>query len=107
MKLIDCQEEGLGAGAIFRFKGKYPFEEVVDFMLVYNPGSESRYMLICASGYYTGETELMLPKEAKNENEVSISTSWLIKNWNKWIYPHCPVQDVLLIRKNQVPLWEE
>ena len=102
MKLIDHKREELWRGTILRFKGKYPFEEIVDFMLVDIPCVESSFAVVCISGYHAGETECYLPKEAKNVSTHSISRSWLIKNWNKWIYPDCPIQDVLIL-KSQVP----
>lgn len=53
MKLIDYKENDLWRGTILRFRGKYPFEEIVGFMLVDIP-----YI------------------------ERSIFVNWLINNWN-------------------------
>ena len=103
MRLIDCKRKELWRGTIFRFNGKYPFENIVDFMLVDIPYVESSFALICISGYYAGACECCLPKEAKNAGTHSISTDWLIKNWNKWVYSECSVNDVLVLEA-QVPL---
>lgn len=97
MKLIDYKEDDLWRGTIFRFKGQYPFEEIVDFMLADVPFAESGYAVICISGYYAGFLEVNLPKEAKSANAGSISRRWLIENWNKWVYPDCSVNDVLIL----------
>ena len=97
MKLIDYKEDNLWRGTILRFKGKYPFEEIVDFMLVDIPCVESGFALICISGYYAGATECYLPKEAKSVNAHSISRSWLVENWTKWGYSECPINDVFIL----------
>ena len=105
MKLIDHKEEELWTGTILRFKGKYPFEEIVDFMLVSIPWVESGFVFVCISGYHAGKIELCLPNEAKASTH-SISRSWLLKNWNKWIYADCSIQDVHILEA-QVPLGYE
>lgn len=97
MKLMDYKENKLWRGTIFRFKGSYPFEEIVDFMLVDIPCIESGFGLVCISGYYAGTLECYLPKEAKNENTHSISTNWIRDNWIKWIYPECSVYEVYIL----------
>lgn len=43
MRLCDYKEAALYAGTVFRFSGKYPFEENVDFMLVCYPDTESGF----------------------------------------------------------------
>jgi len=97
IKLIDYKEDNLWRGTILRFKGQYPFEEIVDFMLVDTPSVESSFALICISGYHAGSTECHLPKDAKSMNAHSISRKWLIENWNKWVYPDCSINDVFIL----------
>ena len=71
---------------MFRFPASYPFEDVVDFMIIEDHHSASGYKLICSTGYHAGQTELMLPAEAQSEGGA-ISVSWVQQNWKKWIYP--------------------
>lgn len=97
MKLIDYKEDNLWRGTILRFKGQWPFEEIVDFMLVEIPDAESGFAVICISGYCAGSLERYLPKEAKSTNARSISRRWLVKNWNEWVYPDCSVNDVHIL----------
>ena len=100
MKLIDYKENDLWRGTILRFRGKYPFEEIVDFMLVDIPYVESGFAFICISGYYAGTLEFELPKEARNANARSISVNWLINNWNTWVYSECSIQEVFILEAN-------
>lgn len=97
MRLCDYKEAALYAGTVFRFSGKYPFEENVDFMLVCYPDTESGFALYCISGYHKGSLEVCLPKEALGEACRTVSTEWVVKNWNEWIYPDCPVEAVRII----------
>ncbi|CAA0113992.1 Uncharacterised protein [BD1-7 clade bacterium] len=83
-------------GAVFRFSGKHPFEDVVDFMLIDEGDSDIGLKLICSTGYHAGQTELILPKESGYENG-GLSLDWLLANWEKWVYPECSVNDVLVI----------
>lgn len=84
----------------FTVPGKYPFEEIVDFMLVDIPYIESGFAFICISGYYAGTLEFELPKEARNANARSISVNWLINNWNTWVYSECSIQEVFILEAN-------
>ncbi len=102
MQLIKHIEKELWRGTILRFKGQYPFEEIVDFMLICYPSCESGFALTCISGYCAGNLELCLPEEAVNDFNSSISTQWVIDNWNKWIYDGCTINDVWFI-ENTVP----
>ncbi len=101
MKLIDCTEPVLCRGTVFRFKGKYPFcEDHVDFMLCNYPhcGDDCiPFAIYCVSGYCAGHIEYVLPLEAQYENSRSVSTEWVIKNWNRCIYADCAVSDVEVI----------
>lgn len=97
MKLCDYKENILYAGTVFRFNGKYPFEKSVDFMLVCYPDTESGFALYCISGYHKGSLEVCLPKEALGKNCRAVSAEWMVKNWNRWIYRDCPVEEVSII----------
>ena len=53
----------LGRGAILRFPGVWPHEEVVDLMVFNSPDAGSGMGLIVASGYKAGLILVLLPKE--------------------------------------------
>lgn len=96
--LISSNEIRFGRGVVFRFTAQYPFEEIVDFMMIEDHESESFYKIICSSGYHSGQTEVVLPKESEHSTG-GISVAWLQKNWNEWIYPHCPLEKVKYIER--------
>ncbi|MGJ8647181.1 MAG: Imm45 family immunity protein [Marinomonas colpomeniae] len=100
IKIYD--DESFGSGVVFRFSAKHPFEDIVDWMLIEDFDAESRYKLICATGYHAGKTELILPIEARHE-KGGISKNWVINNWNKWIYPDCSVDNVKCIESYIAP----
>jgi hypothetical protein len=91
--LLSTEEAQLWRGVVFRFPAQYPFEEVVDFMIIEDHDSESFYKIICSSGYHSGQTEVILPVEAKH-GSGGISVDWIKKNWSKWIYPECSIDKV-------------
>ncbi|MCG8688467.1 MAG: Imm45 family immunity protein, partial [Desulfobacterales bacterium] len=99
-KLIDSTERELWRGTVFRFPAKYPYEDIVDYMIVEDPHSECKLSLMVSTGYKSGIKVLALPKEAKFNNENrSISRTWIVENWNKWIYQENKVEDVLWINE--------
>jgi len=91
--LIEVHEESFWRGVVFRFPAEHPFEPIVDFMLIEDHDSPSAYAIICASGYHAGQTELVLPAEARHP-AGGISVEWLQINWSKWVYANCTVEDV-------------
>ena len=94
--LLSVEDATVFRGALFRFPAKWPFEDVVDFMLFDTPSSDSGYGFLAASGYHGGRIEVLLPEEAryKTENpegsDHAIDTKWLQRNWRKWIYDVSP-----------------
>ena len=94
--LAECKDEGFFSGVVFRFPGKHPFESVVDFMLIEDHDAPALYKLICSTGYHAGQTELVLPLEAKH-SAGGVSVIWVRENWKKWIYAECEVHDVRFI----------
>jgi len=97
--LIDWEEEKLWRGAVFRLPDtEWPHETPVDLMLIETPSSPSGFSLIVSTGYKAGLTLVALPKSAKARGKVhAISRKWLMRNWDKKIYPPCPIEHVLLI----------
>ncbi len=101
IKLIDLQQKYIARGAVFRFRAKYPFEDIVDWMLVDIPGKG--FSLICSSGYKAGLFEFLFPEEAEGEEVSGISVKWLIENWEGSIYADCKVEDVYFLVNYFVP----
>jgi hypothetical protein len=81
-------------GAIFRARAEWPYEKFVDFMLVDMPDDGTRHALVVASGRKAGLILVRLPLESGSPNGNTLSQTWLIENWDKWVYPQCAVQDV-------------
>jgi hypothetical protein len=98
-KLIDIEESQIWRGAIFRVRGSYPYEETVDFMVVETTDEERPLGIMVATGYSAGHTFVHLPPEALVLRTASISVAWLKVNWSKWVYPDCPVEDVLFMER--------
>ncbi len=93
-KLIDLPEDNIFRGAVLRFPAKYPYEDIVDFM-VFDPSEDGKGMgLITSSGYKSGLICVVLPLES---GERAISKSWLLDNWKYWVYPDCDVSEVFVI----------
>ena len=100
-KLIAIEEPQIWRGAIFRVKGSSPYEETVDFMVV-ETGDEKRPLgIMVATGYHAGHTFVHLPPEAFVLRTVSISAAWLKANWAEWLYPECPIEEVLYLERYQ------
>ena len=94
-KLIEYKEPYISHGTVFRLPAKYPYENFVDFMVIYY---STEYLLCASTGYCAGNVFVVIPNEGLAKNGVSaISTDWFIENWNKWIYPDCKVEDVYII----------
>ena len=95
IKLLDSKED-LVRGSIIRCKGKYPYEDYVDFMVI---EQQEQYALLVISGYKAGLTFVVLPQESvpTNNEGYAINIEWLKSNWSKWGYIDCPVTDVHII----------
>ena len=89
----------LARGEILRCKGKYPYEESVDFMIVELPSEkEVAYALMVVSGYKAGLVYSFLPQESipVSNDGYAINLSWLKSNWASWGYFDCPWDDVYI-----------
>ena len=64
-KLIDSSP--ILIGQRFRCKGKYPYEDVVDFMVIQSLKDASSYQLLVVSGFMAGRVLCDIPKEAVND----------------------------------------
>ncbi|WP_407923242.1 Imm45 family immunity protein [Cupriavidus agavae] len=97
-KLLDIRERSIRYGSVFRVLGKWPYEPLVDFLLVYSPGCDRKSNLVVSTGHKAGLIMERLPLESSLEHGANgISTKWAISNWDEWIYPDCPIEDVFVI----------
>lgn len=103
-RLIDSADENIWAGTVFRFPAQFPFEDVVDFMLIFDTHSESGFSLVCSSGSEAGNLEYRFPKSACAEGNVrAISKTWLIENWLNHVYADTHVKDIYILVHYPVP----
>jgi hypothetical protein len=101
VKLIEYSSN-LDRGLIIRCKGKYPYEEVVDFMICETYDSNFGYSLIVVSGYKAGLKFVVFPKESLPHENLgyAVDIEWLKKNWCVWGYGDCLLEDVWLIQNS-------
>jgi len=52
--LLTGEEDEIAAGSVFRVKAEWPYEEIVDFMLLYLPSESSTHALIVCTGMKAG-----------------------------------------------------
>jgi hypothetical protein len=99
LSLFDMTSRELWRGSVFRItSAKWPYEQIVDLMCLERTDSPSGLSLMVCTGYKAGLTLVHLPVESKfREDARSLSVSWLKANWNRWIYPDCLLEDVLVI----------
>lgn len=94
--LLECSNEVFSRGTVFRAKGSYPYEDVVDFMVFETLDEDRRFGLMVTTGYKAGLPLVWLPRES-NAECLGLSKEWVLANWGKWIYPDCEVSQVLVI----------
>ena len=95
----------LGRGCVLRAaQAKWPYESVVDFMLVESPGSASGLKLMVSSGHKAGSTKLVFSDESCfDAQQYGLASTWLKANWAKWVYPECPVDQVWFLARYPIP----
>lgn len=107
LKLIYSPVGSLWPGNVLRFPGRYPYEDLVDFMVFDIPASERAYGLIVTSGYKAGSVVVHFPKESFSE-QGGINKEWVVVNWGGWVYGECDVSEVYLIERYEaVPVQVE
>ncbi|GIZ52339.1 hypothetical protein NCCP691_23530 [Noviherbaspirillum aridicola] len=97
------EEDAIAQGTIFRFPAKWPYEEMVDLMLLNLPEEGTEHSLVVTSGLKAGRLLVRLPLEAELQGPIAVSRKWLIENWAKWIYPDCEAEEVMCTRHYPVP----
>ncbi len=106
-RLTELKEKKIARGAVFRVKAEYPYEEVVDFMLVETTDAERPLGVMVATGYSAGHTFVHLPGEALMKGTRMLSVEWLKQNWEKWVYSPCPPQEVLFLERYPEPTFDQ
>lgn len=99
VKLIDIKNESLSKGTLLKFPAKYPFENEVVMMICQSPDKDG-LCLITITGYKAGIN--CYQKLADLEVFVDIPVHWLIKNWHKWVYLECDVEDAWIHKTLEV-----
>ena len=95
-KLVDYSCPSLSRGGILKFPASYPFEGEVAMMICEGLGSPNSSCLITLTGYKAGiNCYQMFPDECTND-EGFLDVKWLIKNWNKWVWPEGNVNEVMV-----------
>ncbi len=102
-KLINFKEKTIRLGSVLRLPAQYPYESVVEFMVFEPNDSDYGLGLMVRSGYKAGLTLVVLPKESRPANQRGLSTQWLIKHWQMWVYPECPIEQVWLNEHPKIP----
>lgn len=97
-KLVSLKARSIIRGAVFRFPSKWPYEEIVDLMVLRLPEDATLHSLIVTSGHKAGRLLVRLPLEAELAGVNALSRQWIVDNWAKWIYPECDVAEVLYTR---------
>lgn len=99
-KLIET-DEPLQRGSILRCKGKYPYENYVDFMIIEQINPEKRrYSLLVISGYKAGLNYVTFPDACLAESKFSVCSKWLKENWANWGYFESPIEEVYIVNRN-------
>lgn len=94
--------DAISHGAVFRVKGKWPYESLVDFMLIDMPDENTKHALIVSTGKKAGLILVRLPVEAESSEGNALSKEWILQNWARWIYPECLVEEVLFLPRYDV-----
>ena len=94
----------LWRGTVFRCKGKWPYESMVDFMLIDSYEARSGFILMVATGRKSGITLQALPEACRaTGNRRAVLMGWLQQEWTTWIYPDCAPLDVYFAESYPAP----
>ncbi|WP_080579402.1 Imm45 family immunity protein [Pseudomonas asplenii] len=98
VRLVEYSDDTVSRGSILRLPACWPYEDLVEFMVVDFPDGNYGHSIVVSSGNKSGLVVVQLPLESRSV-EHGISVSWLIKNWGEWVYPDCPVEAVYLFER--------
>ena len=95
-------------GTVFRCKAKWPYEAMVDFLLVHTHDAESEFAMVVATGAKAGILFQVLPPECRASGDrIAVSMGWLQQYWTRWIYPDCAPDDVVYAQCYPEPVLNE
>lgn len=94
--LPECSNKVFSRGTVFRPKGSYPYEEVVDFMVFETLDENRRLGLMVTTEYKACLPLVLLPGES-NAGCQGLCREWVLANWGKWIYQDFKASQVLVI----------
>ncbi|AYH16470.1 hypothetical protein GMW39_20595 [Pectobacterium parmentieri] len=104
-KLIEYKSKTISRGCVFRFPAIWPYDSYIDLLVVDIPDEGSGYSLVVTTGHKAGLILVRLPNECESVSNRSISYQWILDNWNKWIYPDCNLEDILIIEHYDEPMY--
>ncbi|AVA26073.1 Imm45 family immunity protein [Rhizobium sp. NXC24] len=85
-RISECPDCLFYKGTVFRFPAAYPYEKIVEFMLVLSD-SQDGLKVVVRSGYKAGHIVANLPSNAMAPNKIALYGSWIVENWQTWFYP--------------------
>lgn len=92
MRLVDIGDEPVSRGAVFRFPSHIAgHSEYVTLMLVLHA---QELCMVSATGPKAGHVLLSLPDEALTPGTRMTTGTWLVDNWQKWVWPECAPTEV-------------
>ncbi|MBB5866527.1 Imm45 family immunity protein [Xanthomonas sp. 3058] len=101
IKLLDYEGDSLCRGGFIRVNGCFPYEKIVEFMLYETGEADRPYGLIVASGYKAGLKLVNLPGDSL-ASKGGVSKSWVISNWDRWIYPECEINEAYFLEQREL-----
>lgn len=90
-KLVELTANSFSRGTLIKFPAEYPFEKEVIMMISESPDGKG-LCLITITGYKAGIN--CYQKFPELDIQVEIKATWLLDNWNKWVWPEGDVNDV-------------
>ncbi|SEP66218.1 Immunity protein 45 [Devosia sp. YR412] len=90
----------LPPGTVLRFPAAWPYEDVVDLIVVAFPDGCG---LVVATGYKAGLIVVILPGDAVPEGQIALSAAWLAQNWTRWVWPAGDAAEVRVLPGYDVP----
>ena len=91
-RLTDVSADALWGGTVFRTPASYPYEDVVDLMLVSETNASSGLSILLVSGHKGGRLLSDLPADSlvPGGETLAVSGKWAITHWNEWFFESDP-----------------
>jgi hypothetical protein len=64
--------------------------------MVFSPPGAETLGFIVDTGFKAGLALLIAPADSMSSSSATLSSEWLVANWNRWVFPDTPVADVLI-----------